>query len=572
MQVPPGAYKSSLVSKKTSTKDLSLRDTYRAKEIGIRVTYPSTSGQFKFPVVIISPMVLGPKDTYTKLATTFSQCGYIVITIVHSDNIKAQRKKQGFAFLVTEGIRSVAPKLSTNPTLWIDRVCDVIFILEQLTIIEKTVVDLRNHMDSDHIAIFGHDFGALIAMIVAGVWIEIPDTYLQHIEEPSYKPVQKTNPKGVTLCRWNFPKVTCALIISPIEPGSHGIHEDSFEYTMPCFFVSSHTDLPIAVDPRAGFNCDLKKIPYDFGNHSKDLLGYFLQFASADHGFGDLAGMTIVNTLVGWKASGEDIYVIICSLAFLDGFLKSRSESIQWLDTSANRFLEQKGILISSGLEASQPFVQQPNPQSLPVPTPKVIQSGGNSTSHSSQLANSWQSPSNHSTPVPAPAPAPAANSYASMLYGASPVNPAPAPVTNYNHYASVMQSNQASFYAAPAEAASPSAYSSSLYSSFQPTQTSGSYPESSMYGNSHAAPMASSYQSSLYSNPTPALAPEPVLAPLQYATSQTSLYTVSDNDCQTASMPQSAPEPAQTKPGPRYTITANAEAPPAAPTSQLYY
>ena len=331
-----------LTGYKVDSQEFTLKDTSRNKELMIKVSFPQKpkAGFITkdFPIVIISPLALGGKDCYEWITNELVKCSCVVITVSHKDNIKVQRATKGFGFLLKEGPKQAILNVMEDPSFWLDRICDIIFLIKQIPKIEQAITMIRGLVKKSSVGIFGHSLGALTAMLAAGVRIQIPERNLSHITNPAYQPTPETV-DGKVLYSWKIPEIGAAVIVSPIGPDAHfGLTEHSYTYNVPCFFITANRDHSFG---KENLNNAWKRQAFDLAQ-ANEIKKYMLLFFETDHGFGDIAGCKVVSTFAGWSASVPiRAVVFMCSLAFFEFSLKSSPNAAKWLDTSMNSAFDQ---------------------------------------------------------------------------------------------------------------------------------------------------------------------------------------------------------------------------------------
>ena len=323
-------------TKKSLCKEISLHDTIRNEDVLVNVHYPKPDNgkvehhfeHVKFPVVLISPLALGGKDCYKNLAQNIATAGYVCIVISHQDNVKLQRRKNGVGWLIKEGgPKKIINSVYNTPKFTFERICDILFIIKSFRIIELSIVHLRNHILFDKISIIGHSFGAMTAMLAAGVKVEIAKDVVSNLPM-EYAPIKHEEPNGVTLYSWEIPNLKSSIIISPMGTGFFGLCDNSFCYKVPVMFFTGSNDHSIGNE----HDNDWKQQAYE-KSQVDGIPKYVINFFNADHGFGDIAGSAIVSTFAGWnKDDTIQSYIFRCSCALLDASCTDNRTAQTWLD------------------------------------------------------------------------------------------------------------------------------------------------------------------------------------------------------------------------------------------------
>ena len=330
-----GLYLPTRLSKQSLSKEIALKDTVRDEELLVNVHYPRPENgkskhhfeHVKFPIVLLSPLALGGKDCYKNFAQNIATSGYVCIVISHQDNIKLQRKTKGMGWLLKEGgPKKAIGNIYNTPHYSFNRICDILFVVKSLRIIELSIVHLRNHLIYDQIAIIGHSFGAFTAMLAAGVRVDIAPSDVESIPS-EYAPITHQEPSGRVLYSWKVPNLRACIIISPLGTNFFGLTEDSFVYNVPCLFFTGSKDASFGKE----YSADWKHQPFALAK-ADGMTKYMVDIYGVDHGFGDIAGLMIVSTMAGWK---KDDYLISflyrTSTAFLDANLYDNEEAKSWL-------------------------------------------------------------------------------------------------------------------------------------------------------------------------------------------------------------------------------------------------
>jgi predicted dienelactone hydrolase len=179
-----------------------LHDDARNKDIPIRVVYPAKSG--KVPLIVFSHGAGGSGEGYTGLTDYWAQHGYICISPTHADSFDQQKEAGRHASLFSALYDS-----SVSPEAWLNRVKDVVFVLDSLDAIEKQAPEIKGRIDHDKIGVGGHSFGAFTAQAVGGALVQFPG-------EPQPKSLRD-------------PRVKAVLLLSPQGTGKAGMVESSWK-------------------------------------------------------------------------------------------------------------------------------------------------------------------------------------------------------------------------------------------------------------------------------------------------------------------------------------------------------
>jgi len=142
------------------TRKYGLTDNKRGKVISLRVTYPTTPGQY--PVVIFSHGAGNSKEGYRFLVRHWARAGYICLQPTHED----------FADLIKAKFNPPDPmayalQCAGNPVYWQSRVDDIEHIMANFAQI-ATQLPTGVTIDEKNVAMTGHSFGAFTAQLFAG--------------------------------------------------------------------------------------------------------------------------------------------------------------------------------------------------------------------------------------------------------------------------------------------------------------------------------------------------------------------------------------------------------------------
>lgn len=172
-----------------------LHDAQRSKDLEISIEYPTRGGPF--PVLVFSHGYGASDQSYEPLVAYWVSNGYVVIRPSHADAGKLNelvRDTVRDAYQApsdqTRGRRNMPqPAPSADPATpapfrpnpmeavwekerepqWRDRVADIRLIIDNLADLENRFPELRYKVDASRIGVGGHSYGALTAMMIAGV-------------------------------------------------------------------------------------------------------------------------------------------------------------------------------------------------------------------------------------------------------------------------------------------------------------------------------------------------------------------------------------------------------------------
>jgi len=133
-----------------------LNDRAQGRDLSVRVAYPDGAGPF--PVVLFSHGAFCFADGYASVTDHWVSHGYVVVLPRHLD-------------------AADAPPLGPEalPRLLQARLDDLAFLLDHLAEL-RAVAGIEGELDAARIAVAGHSFGGMIAMIKAGLYLRAPDS------------------------------------------------------------------------------------------------------------------------------------------------------------------------------------------------------------------------------------------------------------------------------------------------------------------------------------------------------------------------------------------------------------
>lgn len=137
-----------------------VHDAAQKRDISLRVTYPVSAGPF--PVIVFSHGAFCYPQLYAEITDHWVSHGYIVILPNHLDSANNGE-------LSTGALQSLISS----------RVRDMSFVLDALDQIEGEVSDIRGKTDRERMAVAGHSFGGMIAMIKFGLIVEHAEDDIQ---------------------------------------------------------------------------------------------------------------------------------------------------------------------------------------------------------------------------------------------------------------------------------------------------------------------------------------------------------------------------------------------------------
>lgn len=125
----------------------------RLLPLEVRVSAPAAGGDL--PVIVFSHGNGWNLDGYGPLTAFWASRGFVVVQPTHLDS-----RRNGFSF-----------EHPVFPTIWTERVRDLVRVIDQLDTVEAAVPGLAGRIDRDRIAVAGHSWGAQSAQMLLGARI-----------------------------------------------------------------------------------------------------------------------------------------------------------------------------------------------------------------------------------------------------------------------------------------------------------------------------------------------------------------------------------------------------------------
>jgi predicted dienelactone hydrolase len=191
-----------------------LHDAVRKKDLPLKIYYPDAAGPF--PVIIFSHGALASKDCYSELGRYWASFGYVSIHPSHGDSIA----DSGYLGTLREAI--------SDPAAWRNRPADVSFIIDSLAELERLVPQLKGQLDTRHIGVGGHSFGAYTAALVGGTTILLPgDGGAQSFADKRVSAILLLSPQGegrmgLTARSWDTIRLPMLLMYGSRDFGPWG--------------------------------------------------------------------------------------------------------------------------------------------------------------------------------------------------------------------------------------------------------------------------------------------------------------------------------------------------------------
>lgn len=182
--------------------DITLHDASRNRDVPVKIYYPKTKEDRRFPVLIFSHGAGGSKDGYAYLGHYWASHGYVVLHPTHlgSDRSVLKGKRP---FYNKRALR----KMTHDKANLVNRPKDVSFLLDSLPELEERVPALKGLMDPTRVGVGGHSFGAYTSMAVAGAKVYGTSGGFEQFEDT---------------------RVIAFLALSPQGPGGYAFRDDSW--------------------------------------------------------------------------------------------------------------------------------------------------------------------------------------------------------------------------------------------------------------------------------------------------------------------------------------------------------
>ena len=259
------------------------KDAARGREIPYRI-FPPENATGRCPVIVFSHGLGGTREGYGHLGRFWSSNGYVAIFLQHHGSDDA-------AWRGAENRLQSMKAAAANLQNAMDRPRDVSVAIDHLAELD-VAGSLKGRIDTNHIGVAGHSFGAFTVLAVAG---------------------QGFGRRARSL---GDPRVSCGIAMS--SPAPRGERSGGYEnIKIPLFHMTGTADTSVINDTKA----EHRRLPFD-GMQGVDR--YLLTLAGGDHmvfaGRGPL----------GEDAKAQDA-ILTGSLAFWDAYLRGDEKAKQWL-------------------------------------------------------------------------------------------------------------------------------------------------------------------------------------------------------------------------------------------------
>jgi predicted dienelactone hydrolase len=318
-------------------------DEERKKTLYMKVYYPVSTNQQKFPMVIFSHGWLASKNDYELLGRTFASSGYVCVHPTHEDSILLQLQtpkeiRNIWKYLRTFEIVALVDEYRkrlwnhiVEPESWTNRAKDLELIINSTSILSG---EIGVQIDEKNIGVIGHSMGAYVASLMAGTVIyvkdkptKVPGSSARNTGKAGKhrKPVQVY--RAVQGKSFRHPSVKCAALISPQGSGVLGLRQDSWKNVACPMMV-----LAAGQDTIWGRGTKWNHEAFDAEYPGNDKPPKMLVFVpEADHGFGGIFSALYAKA-IGYQVNDNHVeYVRISVLAFCDAYLKQNSAATEFL-------------------------------------------------------------------------------------------------------------------------------------------------------------------------------------------------------------------------------------------------
>ena len=282
-KIEPGPYEVRIID------ELTLNDAVQDRDITLRLLYPNGAGPF--PVVVYSTGYACWPQMYDRVTTHWVSHGYAVIAPNHLDSPN----------------NAEPPRPDQFPYLLPSRMRDVSFVVDELDEITRRA-DIQGKIDDERIAIGGHSFGAVIAMIKTGLYLK--DEY-----------------KGSWGDTYDA-RFQAAVLMSAPGPGMEQMAENAYDGLSKPFMATGGTNDVGRVDPGDYPREEWRTVVYQLAPPGDK---YSMIVEGADHYLGGL----ICNPERGGEPDPDAVAIVrAMTTAFLDAYIKDDAAALEFLRTT----------------------------------------------------------------------------------------------------------------------------------------------------------------------------------------------------------------------------------------------
>ena len=279
-----------------------LVDSTRSRRVPIKVHLPIEGGAF--PIVIISHGAGGHWDANFAQAYHLASHGYVVLALEHVGSNTSVLKR---SFRFVKNLKA----MTRDPREVLGRPRDISFAIDRAEEWNQAHNNLRNRLDTQHIGVLGHSFGAYTTLVVAGM-------------RPALNWLKPTVMPGLGLGpNLRDKRVDCGVALSPQGPGEPFFLETSYaSLQTPLLGISGSRDKQQSAKP------ENRRRAYELWPPGDK---YLIWLADADHtAFSDSTGS---GRRMLPSRSRNDVQPIVrtATLLFFNAYLKADQTAKQSL-------------------------------------------------------------------------------------------------------------------------------------------------------------------------------------------------------------------------------------------------
>ena len=287
-----------------STAQFDWQDAARDRAVPAKVYFPK-DGPGPFPLIIFSHGLGGTRDGYDDVGRHWASHGYVSVHLQHLGSDDSVWRGQPFADM-KKGMAQAA----ANPTNAISRPLDVRFAIDQMLKLNAEAGDWHGKIDTNHIGMAGHSFGAYTTLAVAGQVFGASERSL------------------------GDPRVQAAIAMS--SPAPKRDQDRAFsKVQIPILHLTGTADN----SPIGGTTPEERRVPFDKINGAEQ---YLVTFTGGDHMV--FSGRSGVRGNRSQDALFHDL-IHASTTAFWDAYLKNDAQAKAWLAGGAfEKELGQAGV------------------------------------------------------------------------------------------------------------------------------------------------------------------------------------------------------------------------------------
>jgi predicted dienelactone hydrolase len=180
---------SSLALADITVMDFPLRDADRNRDIPLKAYLPEGDGPF--PVILFSHGAGGSKDGYAYLAHYWAKHGYVCLNPTHLGSDTGQLEL-GRPLKNLVAVKTMVE----DPAQFEARVGDIRYIINQLPTLATQLPGMDGKLDTAHVGVAGHSFGAATALAVAGAKVNQPGGQVRDYRDPRPVSFIAMSPQG----------------------------------------------------------------------------------------------------------------------------------------------------------------------------------------------------------------------------------------------------------------------------------------------------------------------------------------------------------------------------------------